>query len=252
MEEKHQQHGILVLTAPSGLFSFLVILFSSGPKQKSKLGQGGLFWLTPKNVLTNANPHQGENPKDLSSINGTKYQVLAGRQESKQETNLEVKSHGDQKKVRDQSTKHVVLVFQLLPPGSKHTLPDSASPHWGRTRNTSLLLCQPDVRCTLSTDCEPRQRDFSSRLLAVSVTQQVPHLSSSSELQKQLAQDPGFAHLSQGPLEAPSPAEQYPFFWCPSPSYTGSPNQAPVAPARSNPFSSQCRLPGVVALSFGF
>ena len=36
------------------------------------------------------------------------------------------------------------------------------------TRNTSLLLCQPDVCCTLSVDCEPRQRDFSSRLLAVS------------------------------------------------------------------------------------
>jgi len=33
MEEKHQQHGILVLIGPSGLFAFLVILFSRGPKQ---------------------------------------------------------------------------------------------------------------------------------------------------------------------------------------------------------------------------
>lgn len=97
MEEKHQQHGILVLIAPSGLFSFLVILFSRGLKQKLKLGQVGLFRLTPKKVLTNANPNQGENPKDQSSINGMKYQVLAWRQESKQEANLEVRSHGDQK-----------------------------------------------------------------------------------------------------------------------------------------------------------
>lgn len=146
MEEKHQQHGILVLIGPSGLFAFLVILFSRGPKQKSKLGQVGLFWLTPKKLLTNANPNQGENPKDRS-INGTKYQVLAWRQESKQETNLEVRRHGDQKKVRDQSTKHVVLVFQLLPLSSKHTLPDPASPHWGG--DSEHLTSPLPARCLL-------------------------------------------------------------------------------------------------------
>lgn len=178
--------------------------------------------------------------------------MLAGRQESKQETNLEVKSHGDQKKVRDQSTKHVVLVFQLLPPGSKHTLPDSASPHWGRTRNTSLLLCQPDVRCTLSTDCEPRQRDFSSRLLAVSVTQQVPHLSSQQWVAETIGPGSRFCSLITGPFRGTITSWAVPFLLMPKSQLHRVPKPSSCGTCKVKPLLFSVPASWGCCLSFGF
>lgn len=130
--------------------------------------------------------------------------------------NLGVRSQGDQEKVKDQWTKHVVLVFKLLFLSSKATLLDSASWHWsGGLENLTYPLPARYPRWVLSQTVRLEEGGgaSSSCLPAVSVTvaQQAFHLSSDGSFQSRLVQGSDFPHcFAAGPPQTLAPGEQDP------------------------------------------